>query len=189
MHLLRLIDDLLDVARIEVGRIRIERRPVALDALVREVMAGGFEDEARGRGLTLTVDLPAEPVPFETDPARLRQVLVNLVSNALKFTERGGVTVRLVVDPGTGAPQSLAVTDTGVGIPADRQQLVFEAFEQTEVGRERGGTGLGLAICKALCDLLGYELELTSAEGVGSTFRVVFARRGAARRIEAPDPA
>jgi hypothetical protein len=174
MHLLRLIDDLLDVSRLEVGRVRIERRPVALDEFVREVVAGGFEEEARARGLALAVELPAGPVPAETDPARLRQVLVNLLTNALKFTERGGVTVRLTADPASGAPRWLEVADTGVGIPADRQRLVFEAFEQTEEGRARGGTGLGLAICRALCDLLGYGLELRSAVGAGSTFRVVF---------------
>jgi signal transduction histidine kinase len=176
MHLLVMIDDLLDIARIEVGRVTIERGPMALDGLVREVV-GSLEDGARARGLWLRCELPGTLAPLDTDAARLRQVLVNLVSNAIKFTERGGVTVRVAADPLTRAPTRLEVADTGIGVPRERQAAVFEAFEQgdTSIGRRFGGTGLGLAISRALCGLLGYELTLASEPGVGSTFTVVLA--------------
>jgi signal transduction histidine kinase len=179
MHLLLMIDDLLDIARIEVGRVSITREAVALDAVVREVM-GSFEEDARQRGLALRCELPEGPMPLHTDPARLRQVLVNLVGNALKFTERGSVTVRVAAEG--GAPARLEVVDTGIGIPRERQAAVFDAFEQADTGTARryGGTGLGLAISRSLCELLGYRLELESAPGQGSTFRVVFAASGAA---------
>ena len=171
MHLLRLIDDLLDVARLDVGRVRIEPREVDLDALLRDVVADAAED-ARARGNTLTLEAPPGPVPFVTDPGRMRQVVVNLVNNAIKFTEQGTVTVQLVVDPGTTRARQIEVTDTGIGIPPERQQAVFEAFEQTDAGRAAGGTGLGLAICRALCELMGYRLTLTSEVAKGSTFAV-----------------
>jgi signal transduction histidine kinase len=103
----------------------------------------------------------------------MRQVVVNLVNNAIKFTEQGTITVRLVVDPDTARAREIEVADTGIGIPPERQQAVFEAFEQTDDGRAAGGTGLGLAIGRALCDLMGYRLTLTSEVGAGSTFRVV----------------
>jgi signal transduction histidine kinase len=171
MHLLRLIDDLLDVARLDVGRVRIEPREVDLDALLRDVVADAAED-ARARGNALTLEAPAGPVPFVTDPGRMRQVVVNLVNNAIKFTQQGTITVRLIVDPDTARARRIEVADTGIGIPPERQQAVFEAFEQTDDGRAAGGTGLGLAICRALCELMGYRLTLTSEVGAGSTFRV-----------------
>jgi signal transduction histidine kinase len=179
VHLLLMIDDLLDVARIEVGRVKIQREPVALDDLVRDVV-GSFDEEARRRDLALVAEIPDGLATLDTDPLRLRQVLVNLVGNALKFTERGGVTVRVTADPATGAPISIAVIDTGIGIAPERQRAVFEAFEQADTStvRQYGGTGLGLAISKALCELLGCRLELESAPGAGSTFTIRLAGGG-----------
>jgi two-component system, sensor histidine kinase and response regulator len=180
MHLLVLINDLLDMARIEVGRIAVNREQVALDELVRGVV-GSFEVDARARGLSLRAELPEGLTPLHTDPARLRQVLSNLVGNALKFTERGHVLVRVTADAATGAPSRIDVEDTGIGIPEDRRTAVFEAFEQGTTGADRRsheGAGLGLAIARALCDLLGYRLELRSEVGVGSTFSVQLAGRG-----------
>jgi protein-histidine pros-kinase len=174
MHLLRMIDDLLDIARIEVGRVAIDARTVALDQLVRDVIAA-FEEDARRRGLGLYAELPDAPARLEADPARLRQVLVNLVGNALRFTRRGSVRVRVVADPDTGAPARVDVVDTGIGIPPERQRAIFDAFEQadTSTAREFGGTGLGLAISRSLCELMGFELSLASTPGVGSTFSVL----------------
>ncbi|MDF1505780.1 ATP-binding protein [Roseisolibacter sp. H3M3-2] len=185
MHLLRMIDDLLDIARIEVGRIAIDARTVALDQLVRDVLAA-FEEDARRRGLGLYAELPDAPARLQADPARLRQVLVNLVGNALRFTRRGSVSIRVVVDPATGAPARIDVVDTGIGIPPERQQAIFDAFEQadTSTAREFGGTGLGLAISRSLCELMGFELALVSTPGVGSTFSVLLSP--AAAPAEAP---
>jgi signal transduction histidine kinase len=176
MHLLVMIDDLLDISRIEVGRIALSPAQVAVDALVTEVV-GSLEEEARRKGLALCTELPSGPVRVEADPARLRQVLVNLVGNAIKFTHQGSVTVRVVADPRTGAAARAEVRDTGIGIPADRQRAIFEAFEQADTStvREFGGTGLGLAISRSLCELMGFRLGVVSAPGAGSTFVVLLA--------------
>jgi signal transduction histidine kinase len=112
--------------------------------------------------------------PVETDPAKLLQVLTNLIGNAIKFTEQGSVTVRVVADV-AGIPEWIDVVDTGIGIPADRQHAIFDAFEQADssTARQFGGTGLGLAVSKSLCDLMGYRLEVRSEVGVGSEFSVI----------------
>jgi signal transduction histidine kinase len=177
MHLLRLIDDLLDVARIEAGRVRIDRSSIELVSLVRDVV-GGFEEDARRRELALTCELSPEPVWIEADPLRMRQVLVNLVGNALKFTAQGSVTVRACGDP----TPHVDVIDTGIGISADRHAAIFEPFEQADSGTSRryGGTGLGLTISRSLCELMGFRLTLSSEAGVGSTFSVVIPRSTAA---------
>jgi signal transduction histidine kinase len=179
MHLLVLINDLLDMARIEVGRIPVNLESVDVVALARE-LAADFEVEARERGLALVVEAPTAAASIETDPSRLRQVVANLVANALKFTNRGRVVLRVVVDEATAAPARIDVEDTGIGIPAERLDAVFAAFEQAESGTERryGGAGLGLAIARALCELLGFRLEVRSEVGVGSTFSVVLAGEG-----------
>jgi signal transduction histidine kinase len=175
MHLLHLIDDLLDLARIEAGRLRVERRPVDVADLVRTVV-GSLDEDARQRGLALVSDLPPAPVVVEADPTRLRQVLVNLVGNALKFTEQGSVVVRVVVGRRAGGSIRLDVVDTGIGIAPDRVAAVFEPFEQADTGTARryGGTGLGLAISRSMCELMGCRLEVVSTVGVGSTFSVAF---------------
>jgi CheY-like chemotaxis protein len=113
------------------------------------------------------------------DAQRLRQVLINLVSNALRFTEHGSVTVRLGADPVTRIPTRIDVVDTGIGIPRERQAAIFEPFEQADRGTARryGGTGLGLAISRSLCEMMGYRLEVQSEPGVGSTFSIVFPTR------------
>ena len=115
---------------------------------------------------------------MESDEARMRQVLVNLIGNALKFTERGEVVVRL--DDGRGGrPNTWQVRDTGIGIPADRLDAIFNVFEQAEVDdRARyGGTGLGLAISRSLCELMGHHLDVQSVEGTGTTMTVVLGGR------------
>jgi signal transduction histidine kinase len=113
-------------------------------------------------------------IPIESDIVLLRQVLINLVGNALRFTHAGSVTVVAIADPQTGAPTKIEVRDTGVGIPLERQRAVFEPFEQGDVDTHLsyGGTGLGLSISKAICDALGYGLTLVSEPGKGSTFAI-----------------
>ena len=175
-HLLSLITDLLDISRIEAGKMPLATSPVPLAPLVRSTLAS-FEPQLQGRPVELRVELPSTLERLETDATRLQQVLINLVGNALKFTPDGSVTVRVLADPDTGRALRLEVEDTGVGIPQEQQEAVFHPFEQGEAGTQRalGGTGLGLTISRALCQLLGYRLTLRSAPGAGSLFTVHFA--------------
>ncbi|HKW11107.1 MAG TPA: PAS domain S-box protein [Gemmatimonadaceae bacterium] len=172
-HLLKLVNDLLDVAKIEAGRLTAERGMVRLDALVREIVEQ-LEGQPRAAGVVLRADVPATPVMIQTDSRLLRQVLINLAGNALRFTHRGQVVISLVVDASNHRPGRIDVTDTGIGIPADRQRAIFEPFEQADstTSRAYGGTGLGLSIARSLCETLGYRLSLDSTPGVGSTFSV-----------------
>jgi PAS domain S-box-containing protein len=173
-HLLELINDVLDLSKIEVGKMAAEVEQVALGELVEqtvETMRGAVRED----GVTLRAVLPGAMAPIATDPRKLKQVLINLLGNALKFTEKGEVTVRVVADPQTQRAVCIEVRDTGVGIPADRIAAIFEAFQQadTGTGRRFGGTGLGLTIAASLCELLGFRLEVESELGVGSTFRLL----------------
>jgi PAS domain S-box-containing protein len=172
-HLLKLVNDILDVAKIEAGRVDVERGPVRLDALVREIVEQ-LEGQPRPAEVALRAEVPALPVMMETDARLLRQILINLAGNALRFTHRGQVVVSLVADPVTHAPRRIDVRDTGIGIPADRQRAIFEPFEQADstTSRAYGGTGLGLSIARSLCEALGYRLSLESTVGSGSTFSV-----------------
>jgi signal transduction histidine kinase len=172
-HLLALVNSILDLAKIEAGKLEAELSPVRIDELVAETLAP-FELQAHGKGVALRAELPTPLAPCESDPLRLKQVLINLVGNALKFTERGAVTVRVLADA-AGTPSAIEVADTGIGIAPERQPAVFEAFEQADASTHSayGGTGLGLSISRGMCELLGARLELESEEGVGSTFRIV----------------
>lgn len=172
-HLLKLVNDILDVAKIEAGRVHVERGPVRLDALVRELVEQ-LEGQPRPAEVVLRAEVPALPVMVETDARLLRQVLINLAGNALRFTHRGQVVLSLIADPITHAALRIEVRDTGIGIPADRQRAIFEPFEQADstTSRAYGGTGLGLSIARSLCEALGYRLSLESKVGSGSTFSV-----------------
>lgn len=172
-HLLGLINDILDLSKIEAGKMEVASAPVRLDALVRDTVAqlGGRVVDGR---VALRVELPSTLAPIETDDVRLKQVLINLVGNALKFTEQGSVTLRVDADPATGVPSRIDVVDTGIGIPPDRLEVIFEAFRQAETGttRKYGGTGLGLTISRSLCRLLGFRLSVQSEVGKGSIFSI-----------------
>jgi PAS domain S-box-containing protein len=171
-HLLGLINDILDLSKIEAGHMTLEMTEVSLDALVRETVEE-IEGQARDNAVALRAELPAKVLPFETDLARMKQVLINLIGNALKFTEEGEVVVRLETDD-AGHPTRLEVRDTGIGIPLDRLDAIFNVFEQAEsmITRRFGGTGLGLAISRSLCDLMGHRLEVASVEGEGTTMSI-----------------
>jgi signal transduction histidine kinase len=168
-HLLRLINDLLNLARIEAGRVeyRIERVPLA--ALVGSVLPM-IEPQLGAKGLANTVDVPAELVA-RADREKAEQVLLNLLTNAVKFTPAGG-TVRVVGRPGERGTVRLDVADTGIGIPPEKLASVFEPFVQVDAGQTRRseGTGLGLAISRDLARGMGGELTAESMPGVGSTF-------------------
>lgn len=172
VHLLGLINNVLDIARIESGKVEVDRRVGDVAALLRETVQQ-LEGQAHGGALVVRADVPSHPVPLETDHEKLRQVLINLVGNAIKFTPDGEVVVRLRLAE-DGTPAAIDVEDTGVGIPADRLQVIFDPFEQAESATTRrfGGTGLGLAISKQLCDLLGYRISVASEIGRGSVFHV-----------------
>jgi PAS domain S-box-containing protein len=174
IHLLHLINDVLDLSKIEAGRMTLERFSVDLPELVRAVIEQ-CEGQLRDRPVTLHVDIPAVVAPLETDAGKLKQVLINLIGNALKFTERGRVTVRVRIEPETYHPIGIDVIDTGIGIPAERLAAIFEVFQQADnsTTRKYGGTGLGLAISRSLCQLMGYRLAVSSAVGIGATFSIL----------------
>lgn len=172
-HLLTLVNDILDLSRIEAGRMNLSRTEVDLGDLVRDILRQ-LEVQAKQKGVRLASEVPARLGRLWTDPQRLRQILINLVGNGLKFTQRGSVTVRVRARPPGGRPTHIEIADTGIGIAEHQQRRVFEAFGQVDSSPSRAhdGTGLGLTICKSLCDLLGYEIGLESRPGEGSTFTI-----------------
>jgi PAS domain S-box-containing protein len=167
-HLLTLINDVLDLSKIEAGRMEVRNEPCDLPRLLTDV---GHVVRQRAEAKGLRFDLlmsPHVPRGVLTDPTKLRQVLVNLLGNAVKFTEHGNVTMS--IGPDSHDRLRFAVTDTGIGIPPARQAEIFDAFKQTEAGAAAGGTGLGLAISRKIVQALGGELAVESEIGRGSTF-------------------
>jgi len=181
--LLNLISDILDLSKIESGTVTVEAEEIYFQNLVDRV-ALPFRHEAENRGLSFDVHIdPSVGRSIITDSKRLQQVLKNLLSNAFKFTESGGVRLDLHAAAegwNTGHPVlsqaplvvAFSVSDTGIGIPLDKQRIIFEAFQQADASTSRryGGTGLGLAISRELASLLGGEIQLRSTPGEGSTF-------------------
>lgn len=170
--LLAIINDILDFSKIEAGRIELETVPVVIDDVV-EMVAQLFEEKARSKGLDLSTHIGADiPPRIGADPVRLNQVLSNLVNNALKFTEAGHVALRVARDPERPANLLFAVEDTGIGIPEDKLETVFDKFSQADQSTTRkfGGTGLGLAICRRLVEAMEGRLFLRSTLGLGTTF-------------------
>ena len=168
--LLELINDILDLSRIEAGRMSVQPEPVRLSRVAEEA-ARTFRPVAEQRRLALVASVaPGTAEAIVTDPLRLQQILRNLLSNALKFTERGDVS--LAVSQPDPAHVAFAVRDTGIGIAADQQETIFEAFRQADGSSHRkyGGSGLGLTISRELARRLGGELAVESAPGAGSTF-------------------
>jgi CheY-like chemotaxis protein/signal transduction histidine kinase/CHASE3 domain sensor protein len=168
--LLTLINDILDLSKIEAGHLQIRPETVSLQRLTSDLKQM-FDPIAGERNLTFDIDIEKGlPPAFESDRQRLEQVLKNLLSNAFKFTETGGV--RLAMGLNGADAITFAVTDSGIGIPSDQQQAIFEAFRQADgtISRKYGGTGLGLSISKELVRLLGGSLTLESKPGKGSTF-------------------
>lgn len=171
-HLVKLVDDLLDLSRIEAGHFVLDPAPCDLWALVDEVVAlqRPLADE-RGLAVAAQVD-PAAPRHVHVDATRLREVLLNLVNNALKFTARGRVDVALAPDPGVDGGLVIAVRDTGPGMDADAVARLFARWEQGRAPRRRGSSGLGLSISRRLVDLMGGHIAVETAPGAGATFRV-----------------
>ena len=165
--LLELINEILDLAKIEAGKMTLDLGEVKLAEVVSAV-AATMHPLAAAKGLRLETEVPAD-LTVTGDPLRIRQVVTNLLSNAIKFTGRGGVTVRC---EDAGEQVRVLVSDSGIGIPPEAQQIVFEEFRQAEAGttRKYGGTGLGLAIAKKLVELQGGAIGLESVVGKGTTF-------------------
>jgi signal transduction histidine kinase/DNA-binding response OmpR family regulator len=173
--LLVVINEVLDLSKIEAGRVELERSAFDLRIIVEEATEA-FSDLAYGKGLELGCFVPADlPTELVGDPGRLRQILTNLIGNAVKFTERGevGVRVQMIEQSVSSASFSFEVTDTGIGIPAEKRSQIFEAFAQADSSTTRryGGTGLGLPIAKHFCELMGGAIRVVSEPGAGSTFQ------------------
>jgi signal transduction histidine kinase/CheY-like chemotaxis protein/HPt (histidine-containing phosphotransfer) domain-containing protein/putative methionine-R-sulfoxide reductase with GAF domain len=189
--LLELIDDILDFSKVEAGKLTLD----SVDFSLRSTLAHGLKPlalRAHQKGLELVVDVPWDtPDALVGDPGRLRQIILNLVGNALKFTERGSVIVRVTTESeeADSARLHFTVTDTGIGIPPDKHALVFEAFEQadTSTTRRYGGTGLGLAITRRLVEMMSGRIWVESAVGEGSTFHFT-ARFGVGHPVTPPSP-
>jgi len=175
--LITIIGDVLDFSKIEAGKLHIEPVPIALRALV-DATVNNFVHTASIKGLLLSSEVDAQLAPaLIADPVRLRQILSNFLSNAVKFTEVGGieVTVAVLEDEPAAQRVEIAVRDTGIGIPPELQAELFQPFAQAGVGTTRrfGGTGLGLVICRRLAELMDGEITMTSSPGAGTTMRLV----------------
>ncbi len=178
----KLIADILDLSKIEAGRIEIESHAFALHKCVQDT-AAFFQPRVQSQGLSLNVKIESGvPEIVQADEARLRQILTNLIGNALKFTEKGGISVHVACIREKAPSQNsllrplrlrFAVTDTGIGIPAEKLGELFKPFSQVDSSskRRRNGTGLGLAISKRLCELMGGDISVESTPGQGTTFR------------------
>ena len=179
-HLLTLINDVLDLAKIESGRIDIDEQPCDLYELLDNV-GNIVRERVESKGLAYRLDIArAVPAVICTDAVKLRQILVNLLGNAVKFTARGGVTLRVVVSR-HGSQLLFEVEDTGVGIAEDKQREIFFPFHQ--VGHVAGGTGLGLPISQRLCEAMGGQLRVRSSVGSGSCFSFTLPMKISARAL------
>jgi CheY-like chemotaxis protein len=172
--LLSLLNEILDFSKIDAGRLELESIPFSPVECTREAiktLAGTVQQRALEMQCSIASDVPESILG---DPTRLRQILLNLIGNSVKFTERGSIRIEVVVAEREGPEVTLrfSVSDTGIGIGVDSQRFIFEAFRQADgsTTRKHGGTGLGLAICSRLVDMMGGRIWVESEEGVGSTF-------------------
>ncbi|MBN2561401.1 MAG: response regulator [Phycisphaerae bacterium] len=174
-YLLKIINDILDLSKIEAGQMSVDRIPCSPFQIGEDIYVL-MHTRAEGRGVALKTE-HAFPLPatIQTDPTRLRQILVNLVGNGIKFTDGGSVTVRVSLDQGAEPRLRFDVIDTGIGMARDQVATIFKAFTQADgtTTRKFGGTGLGLTICKRLTDMLGGDIAVTSEPSRGSTFSLV----------------
>ncbi len=172
-HLLDLINDILDLSKVEAGKMELELESVDLKELVEETLEQ-LEGQAKTRDLELRADLPALN-SVRMDRSRLKQVLINLIGNAIKFTHEGSVTVKVQTDrKNPSVPLQIDVIDTGIGIEKEKLPLLFNPFQQADnsTARKYGGTGLGLAISKSMCEMMGFDLSVSSETGKGTTFSI-----------------
>jgi two-component system sensor histidine kinase/response regulator len=173
LHLLSIINDILDISKIEAGRVELESTDFHLSAILDNIQSL-IGEQARSKGLRIEIDPDSVPVWLRGDPTRLRQALLNYAGNAVKFTEHGRIILRAILleDSGDKLLVRFEVQDTGIGIPPDILPALFNSFEQADasITRKYGGTGLGLGITRRLAQLMGGEADAESTPGVGSTF-------------------
>jgi signal transduction histidine kinase len=171
-----LVNDLLDLAKIEAGKVEVQTAPVVVENMFR-ALKGMLRPLVDAANVDLVFDTGGIEQPFDSDEGKISQILRNFISNALKFTEQGQVTVTASVDEAQDTI-SFAVADTGIGITAENLQLIFEEFSQIEhpLQRRSKGTGLGLPLCRKLADLLGGRVDVASTPGAGSTFTLTLPR-------------
>jgi len=185
--LLLLLNDILDMSKIEAGKIELECIPFSPQKLV-QAASDLFDARASAKGINLEVEIAANALEWRLgDPARLRQIVFNLVSNAIKFTDQG--TVKIALNLGPKRELAISVTDTGIGIPPDSLAHLFEKFTQADSSHTRlyGGTGLGLSIAKAMTEAMGGELSVESEVGVGSTFTCLVPLQAVSATLDEPE--
>jgi len=189
---LRMIEDLLELERTEAGQIDIHPTPMEIGGVMRDA-AEQFRAQAEAKGLDITIDAPTSLPELESDPDRIRQILGNLISNAVKYTDRGGVTIRARVAsdgkaPGPGRWIAVDVIDTGPGIPREEQPFLFQEFVRLKSGEGKRGAGIGLAMSRHLARALKGDITVESEPGKGSTFTLWLPiDEGAAQRLKAAD--
>ncbi|MEM9463342.1 MAG: ATP-binding protein [Myxococcota bacterium] len=173
-YLLRLVNDILDLSKVEAGRMEVECQPLELVPLVKSILV---ELEGRESKVPLVFHSPSTPLqPVVADPHRLRQVIINLVVNAMKFTEEGGIEVRIIVGDGD-TPLRLDVVDSGIGIPPEEQDKIFERHGQASATQKQAGSwGLGLFLSRRLCELMGISMQVASEVGMGTTFALMLTK-------------
>jgi signal transduction histidine kinase/BarA-like signal transduction histidine kinase len=186
--LMAILNDILDLSKIEAGKLELEAVPFEIGKLGRQLFVL-WSETARQKGVELSLEIdPATPAWLVGDPVRVRQILLNLISNALKFTEQGSVAVRIA--PGHGGGIEIWVADSGIGMTEGEQARLFQAFSQgeTSTARRFGGTGLGLSICRQLVEMMRGEIAVQSRKGEGSTFRVKLPLPAAEAQLETVAP-
>ncbi len=173
-HLLGIINDILDLSKIEAGKMELELSEVVIDQVIQETIEQ-LEGRVLDKNVELIIEIPSAIKSFEGDAGKFKQVLINLVGNAIKFTSKGSVTIKVEVDSESNIPTKIHVSDTGIGIPSDKLKGIFDAFQQTDssISRKYEGTGLGLTICKSFLHLMGHEISVESIEKEGSTFSIL----------------
>lgn len=174
-HLLQLIDDLLDMSKLDAGKISISIEETELESLLT-LVCSTVEPMAASRDNNITLDYSGRPEFLATDPLRLKQILINLLSNACKFTKNGDIVLEVAEQSIAGKKSAhFSVRDTGIGIPEDKHDQLFSEFFQVDAStvRQYGGAGLGLNISQRLCELLGGEISINSSVGQGSEFSFI----------------
>jgi signal transduction histidine kinase/CheY-like chemotaxis protein len=189
--LLTLIDNIVDVAKIETGQLRVQKEPCSFSGIIEEIMYMYKKNDKliNHDDLNLILDFPAKfhQLPFETDVFRFKQICTNLIDNAIKFTEHG--TIRFGISNTWGQTIEFYIQDTGIGIPEETQHIIFERFSKIDRSytKEYNGTGLGLSICKSLVEMLNGEIRVVSAPGKGSTFYFTHPLPEEAAKVLYPD--